>query len=250
MPKSLYRVVQALLLLALFLFLCSKVITNQLTWYINPRFVTLTYIGIIFLALLVYRLVIEIRLSRQHPEHDEHAHELDHAPSTMNLWIMLIPLLIGILIPARPLGSASVFAKGLRTSSPLVNSQSSNRLFETESEQRDILGWATLFDIEDDLDPFMGQQASVVGFVYFDEHLPEGQFFVSRITVSCCAADGFAVVMLVDWPNATTLDQDAWVRVSGPVDKTYFNKQPEAIPFIRAETVEIVPQPDQPYLFP
>ena len=250
MSKQLYRSFQVVLLLVLFLFLTGKVIANQLTWYINPRFVTLTYIGIIFLAILIYRLFMEVRRSLRHPEHDEHAHEHDHAPSSVNLLIMLIPLLVGILIPARPLGSAAVFAKGLRTSSPLVSSQSSNRLFETESEQRDILGWATLFDIEDDLDRFMGQQASVVGFVYFDEHLPEGQFFVSRITVSCCAADGFAVVMLVDWPNATTLNQDAWVRVSGPVDKTYFNKQPEAIPLIRAETVEIVPQPDQPYLFP
>jgi len=41
-----------------------------------------------------------------------------------------------------------------------------------------------------------------------------------------------------------------WVRVTGPVEKAYFADDPQAIPLIRAETVEAVPQPDQPYLYP
>jgi putative membrane protein len=247
MSQYLYRAFQALLLFALLLFLSFKVITNQLTWYINARFVVITQIGILFLAILVYRLVIEIRHSRHD---DEREHDQEHAVAPFNLLIMLIPLLVGILIPARPLGASAISTKGFTTSSALISSQSASHQFETESEQRDILDWVTLFDVEDDLNPLMGQQAAVVGFVYFDERLPEGQFFVSRIVVTCCAADGFPVVMIVDWPKATSLKQDTWVRVSGPVDQTYFDKQPQAIPFIRAKTVEIVPQPDFPYLFP
>ena len=47
----------------------------------------------------------------------------------INLWIMLIPLLIGILIPARPpLNSSAVSAKGLTTSSALISSDSASRL--------------------------------------------------------------------------------------------------------------------------
>jgi putative membrane protein len=245
MSQYLYRVFQALLLFGLLLFLGIKVITNQLTWYINARFVVLSQIGILFLAILVYRLVMEIRGSR-----DEHEDDQDHALTRFNLLIMLIPLLVGILIPARPLGAAAISSKGFTTSSPLVSSQAASRQFETESGQRDILDWVTLFVKEEDLNPLMGQQASVVGFVYQDERLPKGQFFVSRIVVSCCAADGFPVGMIVDWPEAASLKQDTWVRVSGPVDKTYFDQQPQVMPLIRAKTVEIVPQPDQPYLYP
>jgi uncharacterized repeat protein (TIGR03943 family) len=161
---------------------------------------------------------------------------------------MLIPLLIGVLIPARPLGSDAVSTKGLAAASPLISSQSVSRQLETESEQRDILDWVTLFYYGEDLDPILGEQASVTGFVYFDEQLPSGQVFVARIIVSCCAADGFPVVMIVDWPAADTLEQDSWVRVSGPVDKVTFKDQ--VTPLIRAETLEIVPQPEQPYLLP
>ena len=248
MLKRWYRIFQAVLLLALFLFLGSKVVSNQLSWYINPRFVTLTQIGILFLAVLIYRLIMEMKGSFAPREHDEHDH--DHPPSPVNLLIMLIPLLVGILIPARPLGSATASTKGLTTSSPLISSQSESRQVVIAADQRDILGWVTLFYFEDNLDPYMGEQASVIGFVYFDERLPNGQFFVSRIILSCCAADGYAIAMIVDWPNAASLKQDMWVRVTGPVEKAYFADDPQAMPLIRAETVEVVPQPDQPYLYP
>jgi uncharacterized repeat protein (TIGR03943 family) len=250
MPKPLYRSFQALLLLGLFLFLISKVINNQLLWYINLRFVTLTMIGILFLAILAQRLFSEVlhmrkqRVEHEHDHHDDH----DHAPSPINLWIMLIPLLIGILIPAKPLDASAVSAKGLTTSSPLISSDSSSQLFETESEQRNVLDWVKLFYFEQELSPYIGQQASVVGFVYFDERLPEGQFFVSRFILSCCAADGYAVGMIVEWPEADSLEQDSWVQVKGPVDVVTFGNGTS--PLIRAESVEPVPQPDQPYLYP
>lgn len=250
MPKRLYRSIQALLLLGLFLFLMSKVINNQLLWYINLRFVTLTYIGIIFLAILAQRLFSEVRLSRQRQGVGEHDHDRDHdhAPSPMNLWIMLIPLLIGILIPAKPLDSSAVSAKGLTTSSALISTDSSSRLLETESEQRNILDWVKLFYFEADLNPFIGQQASVVGFVYHSEDLPQGQFLVSRFILSCCAADGYAVGMIVESSEAESFEQDTWVKVTGPVDVVSFNER--SSPLIRAETIEVVPQPEQPYLYP
>jgi uncharacterized membrane protein YcgQ (UPF0703/DUF1980 family) len=56
--------------------------------------------------------------------------------------------------------------------------------------------------------------------------------------------------MIVDWSEAASLKPDTWIRVTGPVGKTYFADDPQAVPLIRAEKVEIVPQPDDPYLFP
>ncbi|MBK9924344.1 MAG: TIGR03943 family protein [Anaerolineales bacterium] len=246
MSKQRYRMFQSLLLFGLFLFLIGKVINNQLNWYINLRFITLTQIGIVFLAILAQRLFLEARLPRSQAQDEEHDH--DHTPAPVNLWIMLVPLLIGILIPAKPLNSSAVSAKGLTTSSPLVSSSSTSRLLETESEQRDVLDWVKLFYFEKDLNPYIGQQASVVGFVYFDDRLPQGQFFVSRFIVSCCSADGYAVGVIVDWPNVASLKKDTWVQVKGPVDAVSFNNG--ISPLIHAEAVDIVPQPDQPYLYP
>jgi uncharacterized repeat protein (TIGR03943 family) len=248
MSRQWYRAFQAILLLALFFFLGSKALGNQLSWYINPRFITLTQVGILFLGVLIYRLVRELQRAGQSHQHDEH--DQDDHPSPVNLLIMMIPLLVGILIPARPLGSATVSAKGFTMSSPIFSSKSESSRLVIAPEERTIVGWVTLFYYEKNLDQYMGEQASVIGFVYFDEALPNGQFFVSRIVLSCCAADGYAVAMIVDWPNAASLKQDTWVRVTGPVEKAFLADDPQAIPLIRAETVEIVPQPDEPYLYP
>ena len=245
MPHRLYRSFQALLLMGLFIFLVTKVFNNQLLWYINQRFVILTYIGIIFLGVLVQSLFRAVRESREQ-QAEEHDH--DHAPSPMNLWIMLLPLLIGILIPAKPLDASAVSAKGLTTSSALISSDSSTRLLETASEQRNVLDWVKLFYFENDLTPFIGQQASVLGFVYHSEDLPQGHFFVSRFILSCCAADGYAVGVIVESPEAASLEKDTWVQVSGPVDVLSFNGQ--ASPLIHAQEIELVSQPEQPYLYP
>jgi uncharacterized repeat protein (TIGR03943 family) len=196
-------------------------------------------------------LFSEVRhLRRQDQEDEGHHHhdDHDHAPAAINLWIMLIPLLIGLLIPAKPLDASAVSAKGLTTSSPIISSDSSARIFETPSEQRNVLDWVKLFYFEKELSAYIGQQASVVGFVYFDQSLPEGQFFVSRFILSCCAADGYAVGMIVEWPPADTLEQDVWVQVKGPVDS--ISTENGVNPIIRAESVERVSQPDQPYLYP
>ena len=170
----------------------------------------------------------------------------DHRPAFVNLWIMSIPLLIGLLIPARPLDATAVSAKGLTTTSALISSNSSSHTFETESEQRNILDWVKLFYFEKDLTPYTGQKASVIGFVYLDDSLPKGQFFVSRFILACCAADAYAVGMIVDPPQRLH-QQDEWVQVKGAV---------ELSPSMGIKSSHScgshhpVSQPDQPYLYP
>ena len=243
-----YRSFQGLLLLGLCIFFASKAANGQLTWYINSRFVPLTIFGIIFLAVLAQIIFTEIRRSRKQDEEHGHEHEHDHAPAPVNLWIMLVPLLIGILIPARPLDSSAFATKGFNTNSPLVSADSSAQIFETESEERNVFDWLKLFNYESDLEQFNGETASVIGFVYFDETLGENQFFVSRFVVSCCAADGFAIAMPVEWSEAAALEQDSWVLVKGSIKSITLNDK--IAPMIVAESVQPVPTPEQPYLFP
>lgn len=249
MQKRLYRSFQALLLLGMCIFLASKLASGQLTYYINLRFIPLTIFGIIFLAVLAQTMFTEIKRSRQRAQDTEHEeHDRDHAPASANLWFMLVPLLIGVLIPARPLDSSAFATKGFNTNTPLVSADSSAQLFETDSEERNVLDWIKLFNFETDLSPFIGQKASVIGFVYFDESLGENQFYISRFVVSCCAADGFAIAMVGEWPQASALKQDSWVLVKGTVQSITLHDR--AVPMIQAESVQAVPIPEQPYLFP
>jgi len=245
MPKRLYRSFQALLLLGMSIFLGSKAASGQLTFYINQRFIPLTIFGIVFLALLAQTIFTEIKRSREHDhEHDDH----DHAPVASNLWFMFVPLLIGVLIPSRPLDSSALSTKGFNTNAPLVSADSSAQLFETDSEERNILDWLKLFNYDRDVSQFYGQQASVIGFVYFDEALGENQFLVSRFVISCCSADAYALGMAVNWDEAAALEQDSWVLVKGTVNSVTLDGV--VVPLIEAESVQAVPAPEQPYLFP
>lgn len=252
MPSRMIRSFQGLILLALSIFFAAKAANGQLTWYINARFIPLTIFGILFLAVLAQTVFTELRRARQreqkdHENENDHEHH-DHAPSAGNLWVMLIPLAIGILIPARPLDSAAFSTKGFNTSAPLVNSDASARIFETESEERNILDWLKLFNFEEDVAQFEGQSASVVGFVYFDDTLGTDQFYVSRFVVSCCAADGFAIAMPVQWEEARALEQDSWILVKGSIAITLL--EGNRVPLLIADSVQSVPAPEQPYLFP
>ena len=157
-------------------------------------------------------------------------------------------LAIGLLIPARPLDSSAFSTKGFNTSAPLVSSDSSALIFETESQERNILQWLKLFSYQDDITEFVGQEASVVGFVYFDENLEADQFFVSRFVVSCCAADGFAIAMPVRWDKSPELKQDTWIVVRGVIEAIDLDGR--RAPMIAAESVETTDVPAQPYLFP
>ena len=251
MPKQLYRSFQALILLALCIFFASKTASGQLTYYINLRFVPLTIFGVILLAVLAQTMFNEIKRVRHERENEsehDHDHDHDHAPAPANLLFMLVPLLIGVLIPARPLDSSALDTKGFNTNAPLVSADSSAQLFETDSEERNILDWIKLFNYEKDPTQFIGQKASVIGFVYSDDSLAKNQFFVSRFVISCCAADGFAIAMVGEWDQAHTLEKDSWVLVKGPVQVITLHGQ--SVPLIEAESVQVVPVPEQPYLIP
>ncbi|HND50052.1 MAG TPA: TIGR03943 family protein, partial [Anaerolineales bacterium] len=131
---------------------------------------------------------------------------------------------------------------------PLVRSDSSASIFETESQERDILQWLKLFTFQLDVTKFIGQEASVVGFVYFDDKLEQNQFFVSRFVVSCCAADAFAIAMPVRWEKSAELQQDSWVVVRGTIDS--IDIEGVRTPMIIASAVEATDIPAQPYIYP
>ncbi len=248
MPHRLYRSVQALLLLALCIFFAGKLSSGQLTYYINARFIPLTVFGVILLAILAQTLFSENRRSRKQEEAGDDVHDHEHKPAAANLWFMVVPLAIGLLIPARPLDSSAFSTKGFNTTGPLVSSDSTAQLFETASEDRNVLDWIKIFNYETDVSAYIGQQASVTGFVYRDDKLAENQFYLSRFVVSCCAADGFAIAMIVESAQAQMLEQDSWVLVKGPISSIVINER--NAPVIQAESIQAVPIPEQPYLFP
>ncbi len=253
MSLRLYRTLQALILAGLGIFLLQKIWSGTLYWYISNRFMLLTLVAAIaFLALAQSILPkrkpagAETGEPGQDQEHNGHDHG-GTAPA-WGLVVVALPVLLGILIPAKPLGATAIANKGINTSAPLVAAGGSSARLDIAPKDRNILDWIRAFNYASDPVNLRGQPAEVIGFVYQDSRLNQDEFLVGRFTLNCCVADAFAIGMVVKWPAAAALPANSWVRVRGPVDSTLVGGQP--LPLINAEAVESVPEPSQPYLYP
>ncbi len=165
-----------------------------------------------------------------------------------SLVFLSVPLILGILVPTRPLSTASLDTRGMSLAAPVSIADQSFKTMDVKPDDRSILDWIKLFNYETDLSPYQGQEANVVGFVYHDSRLKTGQFMVGRFAITCCVADAFAIGMAVDWPESADLTGNTWVNVKGSVETLDIDGQ--KVPLIRASTVTVVKAPEQPYLYP
>lgn len=250
-----YRLTQTVIMGALALYLAEKLWSGAVFFYINERFLPLIAFG----AMAALALAVGAAwLGRRGPDgaaHDhDHDHDHDHPPAAgqrFPVWtvaLVALPVVLGVLIPARPLGASAVDNRGLNTTGPVTAAGGGVATLEIAPTDRSILDWIRAFNYAEDPARFTGQPADVIGFVYRDERLGGAQFMVGRFTVTCCAADAAAVAMMVEWPEAGQFAENTWVRVRGPVRVAELNGRP--IPLIAAAAVETVPQPDQPYMYP
>lgn len=228
------------LLIGLGLYFVYIIATGNLANYINARFAWLSYVAAVIFLLLgatsLYRLI------RPH-EHHDHDHDHDHTTiSWAVLAVVAVPLVLGTLVPSRPLGAAAV--DGDLSAATLGGDSAA--AFSIPPEQRNILDWVRAFNSTDDAAAFNSLPVDVTGFVYRSESYLDNQFLVARFTISCCVADSVAIGLPVAWSES--LPTDTWVRVRGHFSAGDFQGEQRAI--IQPTSVEIIEQPEHPYLYP
>lgn len=253
MSPRIYKTLQALILAGLGIFLLEKLWSGTLFWYISNRFWLLT-----LLAALGFLLLAQSILPKRQPASpgseqspvlpDSHDHEHPNTQPVWGLVVVALPILLGLLVPAKPLGAAAIANKGVNTSAGLVAASGQAVKLDIAPKDRNILDWIRAINAAGDPNTINGEPADVIGFVYQDSRLGEGKFLVGRFTINCCVADALAIGMAVQWPEAQSLPANSWVRVKGPVEASTADGQ--RLPLILAESVESVPEPSQPYLYP
>jgi putative membrane protein len=253
-----YRTFQGLVLAALSLYLFSRIWNGSVLLYINQRFVWLVVFAAVGLLILSQFMLQNRRTTQDDEDHGQHDHPCEHdqacdhhdhgTVSGWNLWWLALPVLLGLLVPARPLGASALATRGITTNAPLAARGSTSTALDLPAAERSVLDWNRTINYASDPYQFNGDPADVVGFVYHDSRLEEGQFLVGRFTITCCVADAFAIGMVVHWPDAGTLPDNSWVRVQGPIEVMETDGQRSAT--IRAVSVEKIPEPAQPYLYP
>jgi len=243
-----YRAFQALLLALTGFFLLERVWSGKILLYINQRYVLLVLlaaVGLIILAQVVLEERKKEAAEAQAPGVTQHAGHL----SAANLAWLAIPLLVGVVIPARSLGTSALAARGVEISSPFnLQGTSGAAALERPATQRTLLDWIRAFHAASDPAALNGEAVDVIGFVYHDPRLKPEQFLIGRYTVACCIADASAIGISVNWAAAAGLQNNQWVRVQGKLSAGQMDGK--QVPVIDAAEVSLITEPDLPYLFP
>lgn len=178
------------------------------------------------------------RAASGHQGHQGHHGHQAHLPPVA--WLLLLPVLAVYLVPPPALGADAV----LRESQLAVGPGS--ELFEPlppgdpvvlsprEAVER------VLYDPESGV---LEREVRVVGFAVPD---PEtGGWYVARISLACCAADGVAYRILVEDQPPPAADQ--WVSVTGRLRPPGGPTADLPIPRLAATEVGPYEEPENPY---
>ena len=170
-------------------------------------------------------------------------HSIDHV-SWIAVGILAIPVLLGVLVPSKPLGAADASGR-LNTN---LTSSSGDGSLPADTLDWNVLDWVTALRTADDPSALNGLPARVDAFVKHSDEYPPDHFMAIRLFISCCVVDGQFAGIPIQWQGSSDIPTDAWVRVIGEVKVGEFLG--ESMPIVVANAVEVSEEdPDQPYLY-
>jgi uncharacterized repeat protein (TIGR03943 family) len=174
-------------------------------------------------------------------EHDEHDHDGHEVP--LVTWLLLLPGLVVFTISPPALGAFlaerraddGVSATQVSTFAPLPAADAEGEAVEVDLEE---FVWRSQVD---DGVTLVGREVRIDGFVSLGQ---DGDWYVTRLSIACCAADARVVRLGVDGAEAP--ERDSWVRLEGTwVDGTGTDR--EDPPRIAATDVAAIEAPRQTY---
>ncbi|MBN1966847.1 MAG: TIGR03943 family protein [Anaerolineae bacterium] len=239
--------IKTAILLGLGAYFAYNILSGNLANYINNRFAWLSVVaaGLFLLLGLMSALDLLRHSSHSHDQHEHHDHAHEHGLSWPILGVVAIPLLLGVLVPSRPLGASAI--DGNYNANAAVEG-SDFASFGSDPLTWNVLNWLRAINYSEDLGEFSGQQADVIGFIYRNDQFPADHFMVMRFVISCCVADATPVGLPFYWQAPVSLPNDTWVRVVGTFELGEFGGN--VAPILQAESVEFIDEPEHPYLYP
>lgn len=171
---------------------------------------------------------------------DEHGHDDDHGPRIA--WLLLLPVLAIFLVAPPALGSytasrSSAAAAPAEPESEFAPLPAGDPVTVTLTDYATRAIWDRGRSLAD-------RRIRMVGFV---TPRPGGGFYLTRITITCCAADARPIRIAVR-DGDRSLPADAWVAVTGTYGgRDEAAKTVDQVPVILAESVHAVQAPAEPY---
>src|SRR3954470_4835048 len=197
--------------------------------------------GAVLAAVGVASLVQAVRSRRtdhEHADHDGHGHgRFDVA------WLLPVPMLALLVITPPSLGSFSAARSGTALSAPA--SADYPPLPDGDPVRISVASYATRA-VYDKGRSLTNRTVTLSGFLVAGG---QGEWYVARMVITCCAADARPVKVGLTGDLSGDLRPDGWVQVTGryvaKAEKDQVNA--ETIPYLRVQSLTAMPAPARPY---
>lgn len=208
-------------------------IVGTLRFYVNDRTVWIVLLGaVLFAAVGLAALRSAWIGTREAP------------PLSWRTAAFLLPVLAGLVVPARPLSAAT------GQSSSLGALQLASHVSAAGSGDQ-FGSWVN--DLAGHSDPswWTGQHVTLVGFVSNQVGLPGRSFIIGRYLVTCCVVDATMFGFPVHMDTGPQPGQGAWVQVSGIFGRRFWTDPAgQQYPIVEHAHMTRVTIPSSPYLSP
>lgn len=225
-------------------------ITGKLNILIHPNYFGLTIFGGVGLLVLGgFRAWELLQNSGKNPElaTQQSLQHITLFPKGWSTTLLLIAALMGLFITPRTFGSQTALQRGLTESLPVTRVQPQEFRTAAKPEERGLIEWVRLLNVNPEPDTYTGQKVDVTGFVIYPPSLPKNYIWISRFVITCCAADAYPVGLPVQLPdhNRAPYPQDSWLQVEGEMTTQVLNEERRLT--IKALRLTPIPEPRNPY---
>ncbi|MDI2127488.1 TIGR03943 family putative permease subunit [Yinghuangia seranimata] len=171
----------------------------------------------------------------------DHGH--DHSKGPRIAWLLCLPVFALFLIAPPALGSYTAARSDNTVAKPAAKTVDAGFPALPPGDPLDMtLGDFGVRAVWDTADTLKGRNVRMIGFVTPGKN---GTWYVTRLVISCCAAD--AVARKVEVRDAPAPPADTWVQVTGTWFKNGETGSETATPAMTATGVEKVATPKDPY---
>ena len=224
-------------------------LSGKLNQYINLHYSYLAYISMFLsFVLALVQLIIWVKQMKIH------SHLSGFWAKVASIFLLCIPLFVGLFFPTVTLDSQTQYLK------PDTSSYFTKSAYESEMKQaakkyvdKKVIQVTTenymevMEVIYDYPDQFAGKTIELTGFVYNDPNNKDSQFLFRFGIIHCIADSGVYGLLTTGAPQH--FENNTWIQAKGTLSIEYHKQLKQSLPVLHIRDCQTITKPDNPYVY-
>ena len=220
-------------------------LSGKLDQYINLHYSYLAYISMFLsFVLALVQLIIWVKQMKIH------SHLSGLWAKVVSIFLLCIPLFVGLFFPTVTLDSQTVSAKGYHFP---VAAGSSKEIQQDEGTttqylKPDTSSYFTKSAYESEMkQAFAGKTIELTGFVYNDPNNKDSQFLFRFGIIHCIADSGVYGLLTTGAPQH--FENNTWIQAKGTLSIEYHKQLKQSLPVLHIRDCQTITKPNNPYVY-